>query len=406
MNQISDNLLGRYLTQNCTDKEKRQIEKWINASEDNRKYFTELVSIWHKLKETPQEDLIDTNRAGQELLLRLDKPGEYYPLKSVSYRKHTSGSRYLMFLRAAGIIIIILGILIGSYKLFIKKSQLTVREKEESPDKIIEGKLILADGRTISLGKEDSELTYNQTGTVILFKGDTIKNVVAKHQKENRLIYNEIIIPKGQKFRLSLPDNSLVWLNSASSFKFPLNFSEYERKVILNGEAFFEVTEKIKRPFRVQASGILIEVLGTSFNISSYEDDNFIETTLITGSLKVINQVKPQTGEHIILRPEYKATLNKDDKSISVEKVDTEIYTSWKDGYFKFQSTSFENVVKKLSRNYGIDISIMSEELKAEKFSGKLWQKDSIEDVLKYIQISTPINYSVNENSIIITNKI
>ena len=166
--------------------------------------------------------------------------------------------------------------------------------------------------------------------------------------------YSEIIAPSGQKTLVVLPDSSYVWLNSGSSLKYNGNFNVKERKVVLEGEAFFDVKKDELIKFRVQTGILSVHVYGTAFNVKNYENDIVQEITVSEGKIGIITKTK----ELKLLMPGQQAVLNKRTKKLSYSLVDPDIVSSWKNNELKFDNTPFNEVVKYLERWYGVSINI------------------------------------------------
>lgn len=204
----------------------------------------------------------------------------------------------------------------------------------------------------------------------------------------------EVNAPLGSKSVLSLPDGSVVTLNSGSSIAYAKSFGTEVRKIELHGEAFLEV-QKDKKPFIVSAKGTEITVLGTSFNVKAYDDEDIVETTLVKGSVRV----KPDTSREIpevYLKPNETVLIckkNKDDIQVELKKdVNTLLYTSWKDPKWIIQKETLESIVKKLERKYKVEISIEDEHLKHYKFTGILMD-ETIQQTLDLMRDTAPIDY-------------
>lgn len=207
-------------------------------------------------------------------------------------------------------------------------------------------------------------------------------------------IATTIHVPFGSKSVLNLPDGSVITLNSGSSIAYAKSFGEKERKIELHGEAFLEV-KKDRKPFIVSAKGAEITVLGTSFNVKAYDDENVIETTLVNGSVKVNPAVNREIPE-VYLKPNETVLISKNgngDVRIELNKnVNTLLYTSWKDPKWIIQKETLESIAKKLERKYKVDISIEEEALKQYKFTGILMD-ETIQQTLDLMRDTAPMEY-------------
>jgi ferric-dicitrate binding protein FerR (iron transport regulator) len=244
--------------------------------------------------------------------------------------------------------------------------------------------------------------------------------------------YNKITVPKGSKAKLEFEDGTKVWLNAESSLTYPSKFSKSERKVNLVGEAYFIVSKNPNRPFIVMTSGIRINVLGTSFNVKAYPQDNTIETTLESGVLSVEQlNLGRSSRENIILKPNQKLILlknplnrekkNSDNKSDSLQKknlaltekiqatqksglykdIDTKTYTSWKEGKLIFKNEPLYTLASRLEKWYNINIQIADESLITKTYTG-VFEKETVEQALKAICLTSDINFKIDKNNVII----
>ncbi len=211
-------------------------------------------------------------------------------------------------------------------------------------------------------------------------------------------LMNEISVPNGDKAELTLVDGTKVWLNSGTEFSFPSEFKGKLRKVIISGEAFFEVTKNKKKPFVVNTDFGDIKVLGTSFNVRAYENMNF-QANLVEGSIQFS---KDSIGK--LLKPGEQLMIN-DNKEIIISKFTNPSSYTWKDGVITFQNEMLENVIKKLERHYDITIQLDSK-LSSIRFTGKIYN-ESIEEVMILINKIEPINYKYTKdlNDLVISRK-
>lgn len=243
-------------------------------------------------------------------------------------------------------------------------------------------------------------------------------------QISSQNIYNEITVPLGAKSQIILSDGTKVWLNAGSTLKFPVSFSSETREVYLEGEAFFNVTKNKKSLFVVKTSGINVKVYGTEFNIKSYPEEKLIQTTLVNGSV-TIEEIGGKSAKKIAyLKPNETATYfkttssidisNKDnlpkeniqqsDKSVKIiidPETDVTPIISWKDNRWIIDGEELGSLSIMLERRYNVTISLENKNLESYKFSGTL-TNETFEQVLKIMQLSAPIIYSVSGNHVII----
>ena len=218
-------------------------------------------------------------------------------------------------------------------------------------------------------------------------------------ENENKDQFHTVIVPYGKRFNILLSDGTKVFLNSGSSLKYPVLFKDDEtREVLLDGEAYFEVVQS-NQLFTVQSSEINVEVYGTIFNFRNYQEDFVSDVVLVEGSVGINSGLNNQIYK---LSPGHKGSFFKDDSSITSERVNTSLYTSWIDGEIVIRSESFEQIVKKLERIYNVSI-INNNESDGQLFNANINpDKESIEEVLMYFKEIYNIEYQVYENKIII----
>ena len=199
-----------------------------------------------------------------------------------------------------------------------------------------------------------------------------------------------------------LPDGSKVWLNNAATLKYPREFSEKERNVYLEGEAYFEVTKNRHKPFTVQSDAIRVRVLGTTFNLKSDKRCRIAEATLIEGEIEV--KGNKEEGQ-IILTPGQRAELNKNNGRLTVKQVDAKLDAVWHDNLIPFQKADIFTITKALERFYDVKIILSPDIQTGKTYSGVLKRKSNIESVLKSLQNSIPIDYKIVGNNIFISPK-
>ncbi len=213
---------------------------------------------------------------------------------------------------------------------------------------------------------------------------------------ENKMIL--ITTSVGEKAEVILSDGTKIIVNSNSALSYPNKFIGSTREVILQGEAFFEVTENKDKPFIVNTNeGMHIKVLGTTFNVKSYPEDHKIETTLVTGKVEVIERKDNKT---VLLYPSQRATYVKTNDQLIIDKVDTQNFISWKDGKLIYDETPLREVIKDLERAYKVSFMVSSQELMDYKYTG-VFDNLAIQEVLNLFELSSPIHYTLKDDYVI-----
>jgi ferric-dicitrate binding protein FerR (iron transport regulator) len=233
--------------------------------------------------------------------------------------------------------------------------------------------------------------------------------------------YNTVEIPVGEKGQITLSDGTKVWLNSDSKLKYPAKFED-TRVVELIGEAYFNVVKNQDVPFYVKTSTITVRVTGTEFNIKSYPGEGIIKTTLVEGSVEILKNSESNQIPQVKLLPNETATYNKlsntfhvdrvstnqmtENKKIKVQKIQTieptvETITSWRQNELVFNNETLEEMVTKMERWYGVEITLKTEPTD-ERYSGKFVYNESIDQVLHVLSKTTPIEYNIEKNRVFI----
>jgi hypothetical protein len=222
--------------------------------------------------------------------------------------------------------------------------------------------------------KKDGEVVASQKNNEINYHSD---------KSEHKLVYNEIKIPYGKTFKVTLSDGTMVNLNAGSSLKYPVQFIKgNKREVVLDGEAFFDVAKDKAHPFIVKTRGVDVKVLGTKFNVSSYKEDTDINTVLIEGSVRLCDA--NDANKKTMLVPGEKGTWNSTNKDIAVNQVDTRFYTEWINGEIVFRKTAFRDIIIKLERTYNVTIENNREDILDKKYNASFNKNiESIEKVLE-----------------------
>lgn len=372
-------LINKYLSGNATEEEVEKIFKWIETSSENKATFIKYKKTWALTIESSG----DYELARQQVLIKIKR------------RKRRKSLSKLW--KYAAILIGFIGIyffVIQNETTDIQDGQLIIAEEN-----II---LELDNGKVKVIDANGKEKIIDKSGKIA---GTQIGNLI-DYKSENEveeLVYNKLTVPYGKKFQIILSDGTKVHLNAGTSLKYPVKFIKGEnRQVFLDGEAYFEVTKDESNPFVVSADEIDIRVLGTQFNVSSYPEDDHINTVLIEGAVSVYNKDEAYNPETTtILKPGFKAAWEKKNNQIVIEEADTEMYTAWINGRIIFRHTSFKNIIKKLERHYNVVIVNNNEALSNEQFAAS-FDIETIEQVLKSFNANYAIDYTIKNNQIII----
>ena len=259
----------------------------------------------------------------------------------------------------------------------------------------LQAELRLGTGVRLALNEHQGVYSSENAGVEIV--NDTVAGKVSYHVNktgmEDSLVFNTLIVPKGGEYSLELPDGTVVWVNSESALRFPEKFTSNRREVFLEGEAYFEVKKDANRPFYVHTEAGKVRVLGTAFNVCAYSNDRFWQTTLVEGSV-MINQEEKE----VLLKPNEQYQIDVRTGKAGLREVLPELYTSWRDGKFYFKAYTFEELVEKLERWYDFKMFYMNEEIKTRRFSGVVNKYQPLEEMFKFLQMTSDVQFNVKGN--------
>ena len=361
----------------------------------------QLLNFYGSFKDTAKQmDQEGSNQLADKIFDRINE--QINPLED------SSPSFYVYYIKQFSVAaVILMAISIGLY--FYSNRKLNEAPAEhfveiDTKNDILPGNnkaiLILADGSRISLDDAERGLLASQGNTAITKtnNGEIVYEKSLTDKKKNvpvRFAINTIQTPKGGKYQVRLPDGSKVWLNSASTLSYPTAFTGKERIVKLKGEAYFEIAPNKSAPFRVESDNQIVEVLGTHFNVNSYENEDFTKTTLIEGSVKVILNTKSNiSGKTRLLKPGEQSSINSSKSDIKIENVDTEKAIAWKNGYFKFKNTPIQEIMREVERWYDVEL-IYEGNMPTDEFTGFVSNDVNISAVLKILEQSGGVKFTV-----------
>lgn len=272
----------------------------------------------------------------------------------------------------------------------------SVKRKDIAPGKN-GAVLTLADGRQIVLDDAaDGKLAIQGNTQVIKENGQITYNngqrgIVAA------TAFNTLTTPRGRQFEVTLPDGTMVWLNAASSITYPTAFTGATREVNISGEAYFEVAKNAEKPFHVKVHGVDVAVLGTHFNINSYENEAVIRTTLLEGSVRISSGSRSST-----LKPGQEAAVTRTGDAITVtDDVDTDLATAWKNGFTSFKSADIASIMRQVERWYNVDVKFEGK-LPARTFTGDIPRNAPLSELFRIFEASR-IHYHIEDQQLIIT---
>ncbi|MCK9414400.1 MAG: DUF4974 domain-containing protein [Prolixibacteraceae bacterium] len=235
---------------------------------------------------------------------------------------------------------------------------------------------------------------------LLFFSGYTLmRNSSLKKLQEGHVVMQSITSRQGMVTKFELSDGTKVWLNSGSELKFPTRFTGDTREVVLNGEAYFDVTKNKNQPFRVNANKLNVEVLGTSFNVVSFNDETQSEVVLVTGQVALSSDNGQTKKDFGTMHSGQRAIYKNENQKVYEEEVQVDKYIAWKEGNLIFRDDKMEDVVKRLSRWFNVEIIINDPEIKSYIYKAT-FRNETLTQVLHLLKISAPIDYRITGNQL------
>lgn len=375
-------LIVAYLREDISDKDLVVLQKWLDQNEWHRKLVNELKDKSTLKQEINSFASFDTDKSWKSLEQKMHK---------------TLVKKSRIIFRWSAAAVLVLGGLFGLLHMHNnekpKDTRIEIAQIQPGGTRAV---LITGEGHQVSLqGMKDTALVLAANERVEIGKDGELKYTPSVESSIPE--WHTLRIPKGGEFRITLDDGTEVWLNSASELRYPSHFVGEERRVELIGEAYFEVARNEFLPFIVDTKDMDVRVLGTSFNVSVYPDEEKSHATLVEGRVEVKNKMN---GKNVMLEPGEQALLQ--GEKMDVRKVNTKLYSIWRLDRFTFSSEDMEGVTRKLSRWYNVNVFFENPSMKQKRFTGSLPKYADISKVLEIIEMTTDVKFHVKGNTIII----
>lgn len=376
---IQKSLKGR-----LSESEEKLLSDWRKVSDENEHAFQRMISE-------------DFYTVGMEKLETYDYRVAYGRFLQKKYQRRRK-RRFLISMARVAAVALPFVMAVVLYVGLNREEEQTLRPSLAS--NILPGTskavLTLANGQMIPLGKETTDSTIITDGTQISASESGI--TYADGGESEAVVYNKLDIPRGGEFCLTLSDGTRVWLNSETSIQYPVVFGTKERRVFIQGEAYFEVAKDAKKPFTVQFMSSSVTVLGTSFNIRAYPEEKQSQTTLAEGSVRIYSP-----GSSMLLKPGEQAEVKALSGEMVKKEVDVKTFTSWKNGRFVFEQELLENIMRTLERWYDIRVIFRDEGAKRISLSGNLKRYGDFSQVMNMLQMTGDVRFELHGNDVYIT---
>lgn len=377
------NRILKYLTNEATSEDLDLLSDWI-LIEENQQVFDDYIKI--HFETTMAMNQPDTDKIKKNLLAEIKRDkNRKLRLTILNVTKYA----------AVALVFLALG--------YLYRSDSLREEKDNVLNPVEESITITLDNGAIeTLDPNENRKVKDNKGNIIGSQ-DKSKLTYQGVPSTDKLVYNTLNVPYGKRFDVILSDGTHVFLNSGTSLRYPITFLEgKERAVFLTGEAYFEVTSDEKHPFTVNTNDVGIKVLGTKFNVSHYPEDKNINTVLVEGSVELHAKVsKEKDDDPIVLEPGFKAEWDQRTNKISIENVDTRVFTAWVQGKLIFRNTPFRQIRQALERHYNVSIKNENLDLDEQLFDAT-FDIETIEEILESFNKSYAIAYKIVDNEVII----
>ena len=402
-------LILKHLRGELTDGERLELDVWLAQSTENRDFLDKELSKDElregiKVLQNKNEDAI--RRKVEDAILGTEREEHILLPQQPASRP----SRRIWAYTAAAAAFIGVVVLAGGF-LFrdsrtstssIASTTTTPSRQDVAPggNKAI---LTLANGKQVVLDNiENGQVSTEGTSQVVKLDSGRLAYTSAAGDADAPVVYNTLVTPKAGQFEITLPDGTRVWLNNASRLYYPTVFRKGERLVELSGEAYFQVAKDVEKPFVVKVlsrnpgeADVKVQVLGTEFNISAYQDEKAVKATLINGSVRVTND-----AQHVLLQPGEQAAAA-DNGGLKVAEVNTRSVIAWRRGFFNFDNSDLPTVMRQLARWYDIDISYEGS-VPAKSFDGNISRNSNLSEILKVLE-RNQVHFRLEGKKLVVT---
>lgn len=373
-------LIAEELTETIGEEAREELARWLTRDERHQDEYEQIKRMLEY---------------GEQVWVEQEKGRLLTDTRWKSIKQRVRKKRYIMGSRYAAVFL--LPLMIGLFW-FVNRDAVQDKESKTIAE-IIPGvgkaQLKLANGQIVNLDDsvqfkiEEIEGTEISTSErMIRYKEkDTLRTAITEEK------YNTLIIPRGGEYALELADGTRVWLNAESTLKYPVKFVGGERKVEMTGEGYFEVAKNKEKPFIVMVNGVDVRVLGTSFNVSAYNEN--VITTLVEGKVQLKRGV-----DSVILLPDQQGVWVKEKQGFEVKQVDARNFSLWREGIFYFEDVDLETILDEMARWYNVHIFYRNPSLKMMKFSVEIKRYEDIGEILRRIEQTKRVKFDIKDRTI------
>ena len=376
-------LLSKALLDMLSEEEKRALQQWREENPENEQLYGSVMNTGYIVQKSREMANVDIVNGYMNVLQK---------------RKHNVGVRRIRRIVsvAAGVVLPLLAVVLW-YGTMQKPGDVPEQVASVIRHGEVKAELVLADGTTRILSSGVTDSLFVQQGASIVVQDQGVSYQGDSSVVEER--YNTLRVPRGGEYSITLSDGTIVYLNAESELRYPVKFVGEDRQVYLSGEAYIDVVHDKTHPFVVDVKNSTVRVLGTSFDVRAYADEDEVLTTLVQGSVRF-----SAGKESVILGPGEQAVLDKSGR-VETREVDTYLYTAWKDGVFAFKRQRLEEIMKVVARWYDVNVFWENVSQKEVTFTGKMKRYDDFSKVVEMLEMTGNTEFMIKENNIFIREK-
>ena len=373
-------LIQLYLTGDLSEEEKVKLEDWIRGDSSRKRLFDEICEERNVVRDLEVYERVNKESAWEKVVCRGNIKLQHSPRRLGWYRWVAAVMLPVM---------VAAGYFIREMKRDSLQQGVEIASIEPGKSKAI---LRLGNNRVLEITKERE--THVDVAEGIAATNNSSGMIYPEQVATGKTEYNVLEIPRGGEYTVTLSDGTVVHLNSGSELRYPVAFSGDLREVELRGEAYFEVAENKNKPFIVRTDEFNVRVLGTSFNISAYADSPLALTTLCSGQVQLTDCMNPKNEQDLL--PGEQLLFHRESRKMEIRNVDTDVFVSWREGFFQFDNHTVEEVFMILQRWYNVQVFYANTEVRLDCFTGKLPRFDNMMIIIDLIKRVSDLKITVD----------
>lgn len=378
-------LIIEYFLDHLDDGKKEELWEWLKKDKKHEVLFKKYVQELYILRVADAWDSVPVEKAKERVLRKLRPALNIWKISGVAV------------VLVVFVSIVFLWLYRQSGDVFVERKIFSELTQQSGKFQAI---LSVGDNRKVVLNGTERKLIHADSNSLVFVNDERevcYKNV--EQEEIQKIEMHSLEVPKGSEFKIVLGDGTQVWMNAQTKLSYPESFQGERREVFLAGEAYFEVAYDVEKPFVVKTADMGITVLGTSFNVKAYPEDEYVITTLVTGS---VSQEYIKSGKEVVLSPSDQAIYTKSNGVLKVVQVDVNESISWKDGRIILKDCSLKEIFRELVRWYDFEVEYRKEGLENTRFYINMDRYDDVRAVLDKLQKTNGVKFMFYDRKIIV----